>query len=888
MKMKNLVAILTIAFLSLMVQSAPAQTDDPIPLGPLPDDVRPLAYALDLKLDPDQDSFSGKVSISAEIKTQTKRIWMHGLDITAQKAVVIDANGVSIPGQFEIVEKSGVAKLTLDQVLVPGPAKIEITYTAPFNKRLRGIYKVTESGVNYVFSQFEAISARQSWPSFDEPRFKTPFSVKLTVKRDDKAVSNTPITGQADLDGNWKQLTFATTKPLPTYLLAFAVGPLDIVEHAAIPPNGVRKTALPLRGVAVKGKGPQLAYALDNSAGIVETLENYFAIPYPYEKLDIIAAPDFSAGAMENAGAIVYREQLLLMGDRPSLAQRRAYAGVHAHELAHQWFGDLVTPAWWSDIWLNEAFATWMSQRVVETWHPADEFPRGVQRSSYATMNLDSLVATRRIAEPVNDANDIANAFDGITYQKGAGVISMFEGFIGRERFKQGVRDHLNKFAFGVATTAEFLDSVAKAAQNRDVPAAFKSFLTQAGVPLVSVDWTCADGKTKITLKQSRSLPLGSTGDADKTWRVPVVLGLEPGSTQAVMLTEPVQTVEIAGKSCPARILPDATGTGYYRFTLPKDKAQALIDSVDNRPAAIQLAIENSLWADVTGGRTDIATYLTLAGKLAKAKNWDVAAAPLPHLNEILSHYVNGPTKIKAEALFAKYYASSAKRIHLDGSDSIGDTLLANQLLPFLAYNARSPEWRDELNKRGATFLGLTGDNTPHPNAIAPDFIGPALGVVADVGGVKAVDAMIAKLDGQTDSVLRDHLVDALGRSRDPMARTKVLDLSLQPVLRRNEVLRLLYGVMREADNREAGWAWFKTHLEDLRKILAPRNQAGLANVASGFCSLERRDEVKSVLGAAMQEAEGGPRSMAQVLENITLCAAAAKVQIPAAAKALN
>ena len=260
----------------------------------------------------------------------------------------------------------------------------------------------------------------------------------------------------------------------------------------------------------------------------------------------------------------------------------------------------------------------------------------------------------------------------------------------------------------------------------------------------------------------------------------------------------------------------------------------------------------------------------------------------MPHLNEILAHYVSGPTKAKAEALFAKYYASSAKRIHLDGSDSISDTLLANQLLPFLAYNARSPEWRDELNKRGINFLGLNGDNSLHPNSIAPDFVGPALGVVADEGGVKAVDAMIAKLDGQTDSVLRDHLVDALGRSRDPAARSKVLDLSLQPVLRRNEVLRLLYGVMREADNREAGWAWFKAHLEDLRKILAPRNQAGLANVASGFCSLERRDEVKAVLGAAMQEAEGGPRSMAQVLENITLCSAAAKVQIPAAAKALN
>src|SRR6185312_11632019 len=236
---------------------------------------------------------------------------------------------------------------------------------------------------------------------------------------------------------------FAPTKALPTYLVAFAVGPFDIVDGGTVPPNAWRKTPLPLRGIAAKGQGEHIRYALSLTPKIVTALENYFRIGFPFAKLDSFAVPDFSAGAMENAGAITYREQYLLMSRDAPIEQRRRGLTTQAHEIAHQWFGDLVTPKWWDDIWLNESFATWMENKIAQVVRPDQDYSEETLRSSLGVMRLDELPSARHIHNPVRTPDDIDNAFDDITYSKGGAVLSMFESFVGREEFEKGIHAYL-------------------------------------------------------------------------------------------------------------------------------------------------------------------------------------------------------------------------------------------------------------------------------------------------------------------------------------------------------------------------------------------------------------------------------------------------------------
>ncbi|MDX2224836.1 MAG: M1 family metallopeptidase, partial [Rhodospirillaceae bacterium] len=449
-------------FAAALAITATAAAETDFPAGQLPQSATPRHYKLDLTILPDQDRFSGKVAIDVTLHAPSRLIWLHGQDLTVERAAVTDAGGSTLAATYEeIAGSSGVVRLSLPREIAAGPVRIEIAYSGPFNRNLEGLYRSDEGGDSYAFTQMEPIFARLAFPSFDEPRFKTPFDTSITVRDSHVAITNAPETKVEALDNGLKRITFATSKPLPTYLVAFAVGPLDVVDWAPVRATALRDTPIPLRGITARGKGKQIEYALANTEALLLELEDYFDIAYPYEKLDLVAATDFAAGAMENAGAIFYREPLMLLDERSSLNQKRLYALVHAHELAHQWFGNLVTPAWWDDIWLNEAFATWMENKTAHAWDPQGEYGRLNQTGALSAMGTDSWRSARQIAQPILSNDDIANAFDTITYEKGGGVLSMFERYYGEETFRRGVTHYLEKFRWGVATSKDFFQSIA-------------------------------------------------------------------------------------------------------------------------------------------------------------------------------------------------------------------------------------------------------------------------------------------------------------------------------------------------------------------------------------------------------------------------------------------
>ncbi|MCZ6806064.1 MAG: M1 family metallopeptidase, partial [Deltaproteobacteria bacterium] len=471
---------------------SPTPDVEPIPEGKLPEGVRPTGYQLSLTIVPSSDGFSGKAVIGLELDQPATGIWMHGqdLNITAIHAHQGDAH---IGATWEQRTSDGVARVEFGGELPAGRSTLHIDYTADFDHPLRGLYKVESGGQAYAFTQFESISARLAFPGFDEPRFKTPFEVTLTVPADRFAATNTPVERAIELPHGLQRVHFKPTPPLPTYLIAWAVGPLDVVPGPPVPQSEMRPYPIPLRGIAAHGQGDRLRYALDRTGEFVEILEGYFAIAYPYQKLDVVAVPDFGAGAMENVGLITFREWLLLIdGGRATENQRRAFAYVMAHELAHQWFGNLVTMPWWNDVWLNEAFATWMGNKVVGILYPQYRVDLASLASAQYAMKLDSLTSARHIRQPVLNNHDIQNAFDAITYKKGGAVLDMFERWMGADRFRDGVRLYLRRHEERTATAEDLLAALDEV-DDRDVATPFQSFLNQPGVPLIHATLECTN-----------------------------------------------------------------------------------------------------------------------------------------------------------------------------------------------------------------------------------------------------------------------------------------------------------------------------------------------------------------------------------------------------------
>ena len=881
----------------VLVCAAGAHAAEPYPKGQLSDDVVPSHYALDLTIDPAQLTFTGKVSIDVTLNKPTDLIWLHGRGLTVTSAVLTDGAD-AIPATWtEIPDSDGVAKLTLAHRTTGTKARIDIAYSAAFNPQLEGLYRSVDNGEAYIFSQMEPISARVAFPGFDEPRFKTPYDIALTVPAADAAISNSPEISTAFLAADVKRVQFATTKPLPTYLVAAIVGPFDVVEWDAIPASAVRAHAIPLRGIATKGKGRRLKFALANTAGLLLKLEEYFGIAYPFDKLDIIAATDFSAGAMENAGAIVYREGLLLMDDDASLSQKRRYVGTHTHEMAHQWVGDLVTPAWWNDIWLNESFATWMSDKVAAQWDPKGEYDRSSLRGALGAMSADAKTNARRIAQPIATNDDIENAFDTITYEKGGGVLSMFEQYYGVEAFRKGVQLHLQRHAYGTATAGDFLQSVADANNDSKGAAAFATFLNQPGVPLVAAELKCGSTGNSIAVRQSRYIPKKNPGAAARqTWKVPLCIAYGTGDARhqtCKLIEERSDTIALEPGACPAWIMPNADGAGYYRFSLDKKAWSALAAATNALTDKEVLATLDSLDAALVAGNLDIASYLD-GVKAVMARNggnasWDAASALTERLIWIKKVQASDRSRPQIEKFIAALYEPLFKKVGLDATSDfdrdnpVQATLLRGPAVTMVAVEGRAQPARGELARRGAAYVGVdaTGkaDGNIHAEAVNPNLIGPALTVAVQDIGAPVVDAIFERLKTERDGTVRAQVLGALTRSIDPPIAARVRELALSGDLRVNEIPTVVFGAMAERENALAGWAWFKKNYDTIKKRMPNFSQSGLAAMGARFCGQAERDDYANFFRTRIGQLTGGPRVLSAALEGVDQCIALTTAQ---------
>jgi alanyl aminopeptidase len=855
-----------------------------VPTGQLPRTVVPSLVELELRLDPAQPRFSGTTVIHADVAEPSDVIWMHGrdLDITRAEAVLPDGRRIALDA--EQVHVSGVLKLAAADTVPAGKVDIEIAFEAPFGN-LMGAYRVKPDGEDYVVTQMEPLGARSTFPGFDEPSFKQPWDVTLIVPADDTAIANGPEVDTEVLADGWKKVTFKRTEELPSYLLAFVVGPWDVPVGQDIAPHGERSRPIPLRGVAAKGQGARMRYSLENTPPIVHAMEDYFGIPYPFAKLDNVAAPDFGAGAMENAGLIIYRDTLMLLDEDSSVGQRQGFWGVSAHELAHQWFGNLVTMEWWDDLWLNEAFATWMGNKITGQLQPDFHTDRNILEGGLRAMGADSLASTRRIHQPIGDFTQIQSAFDGITYQKGGAVLSMFENYVGEANFREGVRDYLRAHARGNATSTDLIDAIAAHGDDPEgIKRAFLSFIDQPGVPMVKVDVDCADGQPPaLVLQQQRYLPLGSAASAEQTWGIPMCVRYAADGTthEQCGLVEGAQArfeLEQA-QSCPAWVMPNAHGAGYYRFALAPQWQQSLSDAFEQLDEREQRVYADSAAAAYGSGELSVSQMIAALPQFATADARQTATAGMGHVDWIAEYLLDDEAeRAKLRAHFAGIYRPRLETLGMapKEGESDDDRLLRSSLIGYFAGTLEDPAVRAEFVQRGNAVLGLGADGVLDPDAVPQDLRDTAVSVAVQEGGTAAFNLAEKHLRASQDAVIRRELLSAMGSVTDPALAERARAFVLEPgLLRLNEIYYVVFSQASEPENRPALREWLETNYDALQAKLAPGGSAIASAYAAGMCSTAEAADLQQRFGERMETIEGGPLDLKQTVEAIGLCAAA-------------
>ncbi len=868
-----------------------------IPHAQLPETVTPKSYQIDMMIDPTQEGMSGTVAIEAVINEDADRIWIHAKEMSVSSAKIEYANGetkfltfIAIP---EEDAPSGLAYLTADGKIPSGDGVITLEYETPYNQNLNSAYQVKRGENAYIVTQFEPLGAREAFPSFDEPKYKVPFTLSITSPSDELVLSNTPKTGTISVeigDAAWTKHQFATTRPLPTYLIAFAVGPYEMNDFGTIPPNSIRKTPLELRAIAAKGQGKNLEFALKGTEPILTALEEYFGTPYPYEKLDLIAAPEYAFGAMENPGAIVYREYLLLLGENSPLSQKRAYDRVHSHELAHQWFGNLVTPVWWEDIWLNEAFATWMGNKAIDIAYPDANYDRVTLNASLGAMNIDTLSTTRKVREPLTRSENVMDQFDGITYRKGGGVLSMFESYLGEEAFQKGVRMHMDRYADDVATGDDFFKSIAEGSGNPDVVDAMKSFVDQPGLPLVKAQIFTDQAKgsgafTGIILSQSRYAPLGSKTQQGQIWQIPVCIAYGQNgksNKQCTLLDQNETQMKIPGEVDWVTL--NQNGAGYYRFTLDTKAWADLVGNIDQLNTREALTVLDSLVAAFRAGEVESSVFLDGMSAFATHPEYDVASGSTRLLGFMESELADSRDDLARHV--TQTYKSRYNRIV--GTDTVEGDLLAPTLANLLIRLGQDKEITNKMVKAGSEYLGLDGD--ANKSAVAPNMLGLALRETMREKGEAAYDALL-DMAANGSSLEKGAAAGALSSIQSDTVYERLLTdvvLAEDSPLTGRQAGTVLGGLLRSEKYGEQTWDWFKANIVAYAKKVPDVRKGGLPGAGGNFCSLERLDEVREFVEANAELMPGYERSLLQTLESIELCAALKDAKADELAEALK
>ena len=831
----------------------------------LSDTVVPEHYTLWFAPDLEKETFRGRETIQAVVTQPTSSVTLHAAEIQFGE-VRITSGGRTQTARVSTDPKAETATFTVAEPLREGPVTIDVSYDGILNDKLRGFYISKANGRKYAVTQLEATDARRAFPSFDEPAMKATFDISMMVDARDIAISNGRVLSDtAGPEPGKHTLTYARTPKMSTYLVAMVVG--DFVCREG------QSDGTAIRICSTPDKRELTAFALEAAEHQVKFFNDYFGIKYAFGKLDIIAVPDFAAGAMENAGAITFRERLLLVDPaRSSVDVRKNVASIISHEIAHQWFGNLVTMKWWDDIWLNEGFATWISSKPLADWRPEWRVELDDAEDTLAALGTDALRSTRPIRTKVETNDQINEVFDAIAYEKTSAVLRMAEAYVGPEAFRKAIASYLKKFSYSNAAGEDFWTEVARVT-GRPVDRIMRSYVEQPGAPVLTVRTKCVGEASEITIAQSRFLGSGAESVAPQTWTVPACFKSGEGAPRCELIDRREQTARAGGCS---NVFANADARGYYFSEYTPDAVRALGRSAAGLKPVERLSLLGDEWWMVRAARHGIDVFLDLTATLAG----DDAAAVVDLIAQRLAftstNIVDPEGRTSFERWIRQQFGPALANLGLPGD--VGDS--------------------DERQTRRATLMmltGVTGNDTDvqqQARALAvryiadpaslPSSLAPTVLQVAAVSGDRALYdqyvAQLGKLAAQPEEYYR--FFNALSWFRDPALVAATLELAVSPTVRTQDTGTLIAALLEHPWSREAAWTFTKARWQSLIGMLGvfqgvPQIVGGLGSM----CSTREAADVKAFF--AKNPLPAVQRGLQLSIERIENCTALDARQSP-------
>jgi len=777
----------------------------------LSQDVRPTRYALRFDLDLDTWTFRGSGTIALQLARPARAITLHSVELD-----IATGDGIAAVTYDDEAE---TATLTLDGELPAGDHTLSLRWTGAVLKKLRGLYRSTRPGERYAATQFAAADARRAFPCFDEPEFKARFALALVHDASLAAIANMPVSRASSPTAGRTLTEFADTPLISSYLLAFTVGPYEATP-AASTASGVECRVWVPRGTA-----GQALYARDSHVRAIEYLEDYTAIPYPFGKVDGIGVPDFEAGAMENPGAITYRTTYLAVDtDIASVASFKATFGVVAHELTHMWWGDLVTMAWWNDIWLNESFASFVGDKCTAALNPEWAFDREIVAQNAPAFALDSLAATHPISMEAKNVDEANERFDAVTYNKGQGVLRMLESYLGEEVFRSGVRIYLDRHKWSNATAADFWTALDQAS-GRDVTALASAWITEPGHPVVRCAVRETDAGLTVDLAQERFFADPGAAPTDQLWPIPMLFryGSADGAVREAryLLESREGSVDLPAA---AWYYPNGAGAGFYRTAFDDRSVSLLAAGIGSLTPEERLALLDNQWALARGDRATLGQVLELADAYRGETDLEVLRL-LAEIVAWVGHHVATPsTAVPFRARVERIFRPELERLGWDPRD--GDSSDEREARPIvilaLGRTGAAPDVRAEARR-------LIGRHLDGSHRLGPD-IAAAAAAVAAAGGDEGlydryVERMqaVAKTDAQEEARFRVALTDF----EDPAIAARTTAAIFSPLIRDQDRGLLLMRLLGTRHGRAPGWdgikgAW-ETHVVKMDPLLKQR-----------------------------------------------------------------
>jgi puromycin-sensitive aminopeptidase len=826
--------------------------------------VRPRRVHVHVEVDPQRGSaFRGEVAIEIELDKSRRSIRLHAVDLRLSKPRIEIAGRVR-RGRVTKLPAAGMISVEFDKPVPAGAAVLRLGFAGRLRKDLCGLYGVSVGDLRYAFTQLEAADARKFFPCFDEPSLKARFAISVTTDAANKVLSNATVRKTERLAGRRKTVHFAETPPLSTYLIALAVGDLEASKPVSLGPTEIRIWHTP-------GKRAQTSFGLEAARECLRRLEHYFGLPYPYSKLDLVAVPDFEFGAMENAGAIFFRETLLLIDAKSAtLNEKKRAAEVICHELAHMWYGDLVTMAWWDDLWLNEAFATWMAFAIVDDWKPEWKMWHDFRHGTASALELDALRHTHPIYCRVRKPEEADENFDRITYEKGAAVVRMIERYLGAATFRRGVRAYIRKHRERNTVAADLWNALSKAS-GEEVGPLVRPWIEQEGYPVVEIHRTKSGGRPALEFRQRRFLEQGArkrAGSRKTTtrWPIPWVGRIGGGRGGRGKLERRLLSGardRIPLKHTPRFIYGNADEGGFFRPLHDADEIRRLSESLGSLKAVERMGLIDHQWALVRAGQSSVGSMLDLAGGFARESDADVLATlrrPLLFIAGSLIPDAAPACSVPMQVWILDHFEEPFARLGWKPDAHEPDEIRLRRavLLGIVGGIGKSPRVLETLERHCDRYL-------TNRRSIDANLADAVVSLGARMGDAalhrRFVDAAMTSASAQE----KRRFLLALGDFQNEKLIDRTLTFALTSAVATQDVAFLLMRLFANRAARERTWAFMVRRWDRIRKRVPPHMCSYLVEMTPALLTKEYKREVARFFRA--NPVPTGERALRQALE---------------------